>query len=274
MHATKTPAPRSKAGCGCGTCASCTARSTAPSPMPERSSVAPASTVKDGGGFAGARDDRSQTSPFGFSSNGRPRIERSFRMRTTPGSSGPQTSVVSPDGPDDGPTTTKDAGADGGTPAPSFCQCTPTSAEIKNIKKTSSGKLYGHEFDFVVGLTYAKAASGATASTDCTLEWWEKTDSPPAWQTAITANTWNDMFKLYPTSPTFDGWTKNRTKPCPGSETATIHDTPANLTDLPSRTLEFNLKAIGGGVTKSATAKQVLEPDGRGGITKQDFTAP
>jgi len=153
----------------------------------------------------------------------------------------------------------------------SFCECTPTSASIKNVKKFTKGKLYGHKFDFVVDLTYSK---GATKHKDCDLEWWEKTTRPPAWQTVIKKNTWNDMFALYPTSPVFDGWTKNRKKPCPGKETAKLHDPPAASVDLPARTLWFNLKVKGGGTTKSATGKQVLEPDGKGGIKTQTFTVP
>ena len=223
------------------------------------------------------------------------RVRLTYRMRTVPGSSGAETTIAPPEAAADEESTT-----DGGTPsapaptppapappapappapappapapaAPSFCKATPTSASIKNVKKLNSGKMYGHEFDFAVDLTYSKLGSTATAHQDCTLEWWEKTSRPPAWQTAIKKNTWNDMFALYPTSPTFDGWTKNRTKPCPGSETAIIHDPPSASVDLPARTLEFNLKAIGGGVTKSATATQVLEPDGSGGIKTQTFT--
>lgn len=256
MHATKTPAPRSKAGCGCGTCANCSARS----PAPERSSVAPPSTGESAA--PGRRDDRTRSSPFGFTSNGTAPTIRTLRMKTGPGGAISERSIVD-DGGGGAETTTKDAGS-------SFCKCTPTSAAIKNVKKLNNGTSYGHEFDFEVGLTYATDASAA-ASTDCTLEWWEKTSRPPAWQTVITAGTWNDMFALYPSSPTFAGWTA-RTKPCPGSETAKIHDPPAADTSMPARTLEFDLKVKGGGVTKSATGKQTLVPDGKGGITTQDFT--
>lgn len=166
---------------------------------------------------------------------------------------------------------------DGGVapaPAPaaaSFFQCTPTSAAIKNVKKYTSGKLYGHEFDFVVDLTYTKLGAGATKDDDAKLEWWEKTDRPPSWQTTVKKDTWNDMFALYPTSPVFNNWT-GRTKPVPGNETVTLHDPPAASVDMPARTLEFNLKVIGGGKTVSATGKQVLEPDGKGGIKTQTFT--
>ena len=43
---------------------------------------------------------------------------------------------------------------------------------------------------------------------------------------------------------------------------------------MPARTLDFNLKIKikGGSVTKAATASQVLEPDGKGGIETQPFT--
>lgn len=199
---------------------------------------------------------------------------RSIRLNTfTPGS-GSENSVAPPGEAMDEESTVPDGGTKSPPPPPppTYCQATPTSASIKNVTKTSSGKLYGHEFDFVVDLTYSKLGSTATKDEDATLEWFEKTSRPPAWQTVIKKDTWNDMFALYPTSPTFDGWTKNRTKPCPGKETATIHDTPNASVDLPARTLEFNLKVTGGGVTKSATATQVLEPDGKGGIKTQTFT--
>ena len=119
---------------------------------------------------------------------------------------------------------------DGGTPAPGApatagCDCVPSSVQIKNVSPYRSGKLYGHKFDVEVALTYFAAASGP--GTDAQLFWFERTDRPPAWQGILKPNVWNDMFALFPTSPTFHGWTKNRTKPCPGNETATIHDPPA-----------------------------------------------
>jgi hypothetical protein len=137
--------------------------------------------------------------------------------------------------------------------------------KIQNISKINSGNSYGHSFDLVADLQY-KANTG-TAHQDATLKWEEKTSRPPSWQTNITAGTWNDMFALYPTSPTFNGWTQNRTKPCPGKETATITDPPAADVNLPARTLEYRItvsSAAGAGCTtasKTVTAKQVLVPD-------------
>lgn len=40
---------------------------------------------------------------------------------------------------------------------------------------------------------------------------------------------------------------------------------------MPARTLEFDLKVKGGGATAAATGKQVLEPDGKGGVKTQTF---
>ena len=206
--------------------------------------------------------------------NGPERELRTRRMKTVQGSSSLETTVQPPEGATDEEMTVPNGGGSTSSVAGSFCQATPISASIENVKKYTSGKLYGHEFDFVVGLEYSELAITATKDEDCTLEWWEKTTRPPAWQTVIKANTWNDMYALYPTSPTFDGWTKNRTKPCPGSEAATIHDIPGASVDLPARTLWFDLKVTGGGTTKSATGTQVLEPDGKGGIKTQTFTVP
>jgi hypothetical protein len=162
---------------------------------------------------------------------------------------------------------------DGGTPAPKApaptgCDCVPSSVQIKNVSATRNGKLYGHSFDVEVGLTYFAAASGP--GTDAQLFWFERADRAPAWQ-GLRPNVWNDMFALFPTSPTFDGWTKNRTKPCPGSETATIHDSPAASVDLPARTLEFDIYVRGQRISHNARAKQVLEPDGKGDVKTQTF---
>jgi hypothetical protein len=165
------------------------------------------------------------------------------------------------------------SGASGGgsaaPAAPVGCNCTPGSVQIKNVSSYRDGKLYGHKFDVEVELTYTKAAAGP--GQDAQLLWFERTDRPPAWQ-GLSANVWNDMFALFPTSPTFDGWTKNRTKPCPGTETATIHDPPAASVDMPARTLEFDLYVRGQQVSHNAQAKQVLEPDGKGGVKTQTFT--
>jgi hypothetical protein len=161
---------------------------------------------------------------------------------------------------------------DGGTPAPrapAGCDCVPSSVQIKNVSPYRSGKLYGHSFDVAVTVQNFPAASGG-AGQDAQLFWFERTDRAPAWQ-GLRPNVWNDMFALFPTSPTFDGWTKNRTKPCPGSETATIHDPPAASVDLPARTLEFDIYVRGQQISHNARAKQVLEPDGKGGVKTQTF---
>jgi hypothetical protein len=216
-------------------------------------------------------------------------------MNTVMGSAGSEMTVASLGAAPDEEMTVPDAGVPAAPPAPApatpaptapapapaspapatatFCKATPTSASIKNVTKYTDGKLYGHNFDFVVDLTYAKLGGTATKSEDCTFEWWEKTSRPPAWQTVIKKDTWNDMYALYPTSSTFSGWT-SRTKPCPGTETATVHDIPGASVDLPARTLAFNLVVKGGGTTKSATGTQILEPDGKGGIKTQSFTTP
>lgn len=163
---------------------------------------------------------------------------------------------------------------DGGTPAPkasapASCDCVPSGVQIKNVRAYRSGKLYGHKFDVAISVGYFRAAAGKTGQ-DAQLFWFERTDDPPAWQ-GVTPNAWNDMFALFPTSPTFDGWTKNRAKPCPGNETATITDPPATSVDLPARTLEFDISVQGLQVSHNARAKQVLEPDGKGGVKTQTF---
>lgn len=163
---------------------------------------------------------------------------------------------------------------DGGTPGPvppvpAGCDYVPSSVQIKNVSPYRIGKMYGHRFDVVVQVDYFPAQSGNGA--DARLYWFEKTDRPPSWQ-GLGADAWNDMFALFPTSPTFDGWTKNRTKPCPGKEAATIHDPPVTSVDRPARTLEFDIYVRGSNVSHNARAMQVLEPDGSGGVKTQTFT--
>jgi hypothetical protein len=160
---------------------------------------------------------------------------------------------------------------DGGTSATGAatgCDCVPSSVQIKNVSPYRRGRLYGHDFDVEIALTYFQAASGP--GTDAQLFWFERTDRPPAWQ-GLAANVWNDMFALFPTSATFNGWTRNRNKPCPGSEVATIHDPPGASVDLPARTLEFDIYVRGQQISHNARAKQVLEPDGSGGVKTQTF---
>jgi hypothetical protein len=166
----------------------------------------------------------------------------------------------------------EEQGVDGGTPAPKApapagCDCVPSSVQIKNVSATRSGKLYGHKFDVEVALTYFAAAGPGT---DAQLFWFEKLDRPPAWY-GVAPNVWTDLFPRFPTSPTFDGWTKSRTKPCPGSETATITDPPVASVDLPARTMEFDIYVRGQRISHNARAKQVLEPDGKGGVKTQIF---
>lgn len=167
----------------------------------------------------------------------------------------------------------EEQGADGGTPAPrapapAACDCVPSSVRIKNVSATRNGKLYGHRFDVEVALTYFATTSGR--GTDAQLLWFERSDRPPAWY-GVGPNVWTDLFPLFPGSPTFNGWTRNRTKPCPGSETATITDPPVARVDLPARTIEFDIYVRGQRISHNARAKQVLEPDGRGGVKTQTF---
>jgi hypothetical protein len=173
----------------------------------------------------------------------------------------------------------EEQGADGGTaapkapapapaPAPAGCDCVPSGVQIKNVSATRSGKLYGHKFDVAIDVGYFAAASGP--GTDAQLFWFEKSDRPPAWY-GVGPNVWTDLVPLFPGSPTFNGWTKSRTKPCPGSETATLTDPPAASVDLPARTIEFDIYVRGLHVSHNAKAKQVLEPDGKGGVKTQTF---
>ncbi|HEX8642401.1 MAG TPA: hypothetical protein VF702_00645 [Allosphingosinicella sp.] len=105
---------------------------------------------------------------------------------------------------------------------------------------------------------------------DAQLVWRERSDRPPDWY-GVAPNTWADLFTLFPNSGTFTGWTRNRARPCPGREVATITDRPAALLDRPRRTIEFDISVRGGGVTRHVRAVQTLVPDGSGGIRRQSF---
>ncbi|PYX00259.1 MAG: hypothetical protein DMG89_04890 [Acidobacteria bacterium] len=163
-------------------------------------------------------------------------------------------------------------GADAGA---ANCCCCVKDVTIKNISKIRSGDLYGHKYDLVIEMEY-KGTEKKTAA-DCTLKWLEKTNR--SYYPTMRDNEWNDMFVLVPESPTFNPWTKSRRMPCPGSETVTITDPPQADLKKPPRTLEFKM-TVGSGsdcgctnASKTVNAKQVLEPDGKGGIKTQDFTS-
>jgi outer membrane protein OmpA-like peptidoglycan-associated protein len=160
------------------------------------------------------------------------------------------------------------------TPPPPKCCCCVTSAQIENVQpfgaeglvspNTGSMLYNGHIFDFRIEMTFAAGSSGTS---DCVMEWWEKTNIPaiPGHQ----PNTWTDMYALYSASPTLKPWVR-RTIPCPGGgpTTVVIHD-PPSLGNVPgrtiTRTLEFRLVAKSGtacacGITSAtATATQVLQ---------------
>jgi hypothetical protein len=162
------------------------------------------------------------------------------------------------------------ASAGGGSAASAGGDCVPRQVAIKNVQSFRRGKLYGHSYDVAITVDYFTPPAGRSGQ-DAQLIWREKTDRPPSWY-GVAPNTWNDMFTLFPGSPTFAGWTKNRTKPCPGSEVATITDPPVARVDLPARTMEFDIYVRGMQVSHNARARQVLEPDGKGGVKTQTFT--
>jgi hypothetical protein len=159
-------------------------------------------------------------------------------------------------------------------PCPAKCCCCVTNAVIENVRSFGAGgfldptpppmTMYnGHAFDFRIEMTFAAGASGTS---DCVLEWWEKTNRP--YVAVMQQNTWTDMYSTYAQSPTLGPWV-NRTVPCPGggSLTVVILD-PPSLGNAPgrtlTRTLEFRLVAKSGSgcscakTSATATATQVL----------------
>jgi hypothetical protein len=163
------------------------------------------------------------------------------------------------------------AGSSGGSsPCPKCCGCV-TRVAIQNVQMFTKPAIFrggawvsnGHSFDFVIDMSFTGGSGGTS---DCNLEWWEKVDGLGIGQ---TANTWTEMLKFAPTSPTFDPW-NNRVVPCPGGGnlTVTIVDIPSLGDQSPSfsadRTLEFRLMIKSGGGCGCAhgclmaKAKQVL----------------
>src|SRR5260370_18872303 len=118
---------------------------------------------------------------------------------------------VSPTGAGSGPSGSGGATcADGSSPPCPKCCCCATNGTIQNVAAYNRGSTFGHDFDFVIDMSFA---GGSAGSSDCSLEWWERMDLPNF--TGAAPNTWTDQFSNYPGSPTFDPW-KNRTIPCPG----------------------------------------------------------
>src|SRR5579884_3091732 len=65
--------------------------------------------------------------------------------------------------------------ADGGSqPCPKCCCCV-TAANIQNVSEYNRGSTFGHDFDFVIQMSFA---SGSAGKSDCSLEWWERMDLP------------------------------------------------------------------------------------------------
>lgn len=82
-------------------------------------------------------------------------------------------------------------------------------------------------------------------SVECKLEWWEK--STQAIPPLNVANKWTDMFDYTKgKSRTFDPWTKDRKKPCPGKEFVGVLDEPSlplqNKSD--TQTIYFAIRVV------------------------------
>ena len=156
------------------------------------------------------------------------------------------------------------------------CCCCADGIKIQNIIRIDTATHMGHSFDTVIDLSYVLAKQ----SSDCTFEWWEKTNVPAV--AGHPANQWTEMYGLMQ-GDSFDSW-NSRTKPCPGKETVVDTD-PARLARLPGRTVTRTLeikvvvKSSPGcpcaSASQTVTAKQVLvmvngNPDWKG----SSFTTP
>lgn len=161
------------------------------------------------------------------------------------------------------------------------CSCCVETLAIQNASSIMGGGRYGHKFDLVAGLDHQQ--TNKKGFQDCILKWEEKSSRPSIWQAQnhkMKPNIWYDGFARVPTSPTFDGWTKKRNKPCPGKETATITDDPSISVNAEARTLQFRLTVKSSSGCESptqsltVTARQVLEPDIKGVMQTRSFKTP
>ena len=172
------------------------------------------------------------------------------------------------------------------SPCPTPCCCCPTGnyipkSEVKPLDNLHGNTVYGHTFKVHLGYSFHNIdPSIGEQEGDCTLEWWEKTDVPAL---NVSKDTWNDMYALFPSSPTFAPW-RLREKECPGSpkKPPIIIDVPAlglyagrNVT----RTLCFRIvvkktpNCHCGSDQLASTAKQFLVVvNGHG--SKRFFTIP
>ncbi|GIW76470.1 MAG: hypothetical protein KatS3mg104_1533 [Phycisphaerae bacterium] len=122
------------------------------------------------------------------------------------------------------------------------CCCCVDRLDVKTVRYMNRlDARYGHDIDIDVFTSY-KQVPNATDKSDCTLEWWERTNLPAWGNNKQQVNTWQDGATLFPDSPVFKGW-QERKKPKDGQERTLIADLP-NLTarrDNPnrSRTLEI-----------------------------------
>ena len=118
------------------------------------------------------------------------------------------------------------------------CCCCAESIVIRNIKRIdrdgfwNQGQYFpfgdwGTAFDVVIGLSYRTS----TSERDCTLQWFETSDVP--YFDDMQPNSEIDVFENNPgphlPGGTFAPWwgpPLGRDKPCPGSETVSLHDEP------------------------------------------------
>jgi RHS repeat-associated protein len=153
------------------------------------------------------------------------------------------------------------------------CACV-VDVHIANVHKFADGNLYGHRFDVAIMLRYKYTSS--LKEGDAQLLWEEKSDNPPDWQ-GLTPNRWNEVFALFPTSPTFNPWNFKERK-CPGWVSLTITDRPAEFLGN-SRVLNFRITVKSApncnctDKSKTVTATQTLASSGNN-ITEWEFTSP
>jgi RHS repeat-associated protein len=164
--------------------------------------------------------------------------------------------------------------------APNCCCCCADNLLIGDVSIATGTTgpikpdLFGHKFEVEFSVKYIKDPK---VRTDCTVQWWEKTNRPiPG--TSTPPNRWTNMYPANEHNSNMFGDWMGRRKQCPGRDTGKFRDKPMSSTRAPKRTLFFAIRIKSGDgcpcgsseITVYAT--QVLDTDGNGRITTWVFS--
>jgi len=155
--------------------------------------------------------------------------------------------------------------------SPNCCCCCAEDLIIQDVARVS-GRMartrvdtFGHKFSVRFRVKYIK---DPVSRTDCSVQWWEKTNRPNKPQ--IPADTWVDRFHDNAHNSNMFGDWFGRKKQCPGNDPGYFRDEPRMPMTASMRTLFFAIRIKSGEgcpcnsseITVYAT--QVLDTNGHG----------